>query len=169
MAVQRSRGSCQTEVPVSILKKMEEAGATFREAKYHGKAHVYCKVGDAAATIYLDWIKVIHEDPNVQANWIPPGGVLPKLPNDALVVPLLMETHWIIHHCSGFRNDVHCVGGTSPAIGPPIPGVSPPGLQVPVQDASVAGTFLVQTLQNPPPAYATINSLEPGTLICTLQ
>ena len=153
---------------MAILKKMEAAGGNLREAKFCGRAHIGCTVGDAAACIYLDWIKDdIHKDPDVQSNWIPTGGVLPTA---APIGPLLMEANWIIHHCSGFRNDVHYfVGGTVPAIGPPIIGVNPPVVPVPVHDASVAGNFLIEALQNPPLAYVTINSLGTGTFICTLQ
>lgn len=62
----RLLGSCQTKVPDSIIKSMRAAGGNFREAKYCGKAHISCTAGDDASRVYLDWIKDIHEDPDVQ-------------------------------------------------------------------------------------------------------
>jgi hypothetical protein len=57
-------------------------------------------------------------------------------------------------------------GGNVPAIPPPIAGFI--ALPIAVHHASVAGTYLITALQNPPPPYQAINNLGTGTYICTL-
>ena len=167
MGKKRVVGGCQIEVPENVLKSMQEAGADYRPAQYQGKAYICCNnATDMATQLYCEWIKDIHEDPDVQAVFFPTGGVIPPVP--ATVVGLQQEANWIIHHCAGLgMNDF--AGGAAPVLGPPVAGMNPPVVPVPVHHASVAGNFMIGQLQHPPTTYPTINSQGTGTFICTIQ
>ena len=142
---------------------MRQCGAEFTAAQFMGRNIIKCTTGDRTSGVYLEWIQNVSDDPDVQAIWAPTGGVIPP---PALGVPLLNEANWMIQHVSVLRmNDF--AGGAVPAIGGP--GIGFLGLPIPVHHASVAGNYLVNMLQNPPPLYVAINSLGAGTYICTLQ
>mmetsp|Transcript_7602 Transcript_7602/g.21126 ORF Transcript_7602/g.21126 Transcript_7602/m.21126 type:complete len:178 (-) Transcript_7602:206-739(-) len=150
-------------VPSTVIDEMKAGGADFTAAQFMGRDIIKCNSGDDAAKVYLSWMDGITDDPDVQAIWAPTGGVIPPAAHG---VGLLTEANWMIHHCSTLRmNDF--AGGAVPVIGGPGIGFLP--LPIAVHHASVAGNYLIDLLQNPPPAYPNINLLGIGTYICTVQ
>lgn len=153
----------KASVPESVILEMKKCGADYTAAQFMGRNIIKCTMGDKAAGVYLEWIQNVSDDPDVQAVWAPTGGVIPP---PAQVGPLLHEANWMIQHASALRmNDF--AGGAVPAIGGP--GMGFLGLPIAVHHAGVAGNYLLNILQNPPPHYTAINSLGAGTYICTVQ
>lgn len=153
----------KTSVPESVIAEMKKGGADFTAAQFMGRHIIKCTMGDRAATVYLEWIQNVSKNPDVEAIWAPTEGVIPP---PAQVGPLLNEANWMIQHVSALgMNDF--AGGAVPALGGP--GMGFLGLPIAVHHASIAGNYLLNNLQNPPPLYVAINSLGTGTYICTLQ
>jgi hypothetical protein len=155
-------------VPPSVIDQMKAAGADFQKMsapEWMGRDIVTCTSGDDATKAYLDWMDGITDDPGVQAVWGPMDGVIPP---DGQVGALLREANWMIHHCAALRMP-NFAGGAIPAIGGPGAVMPPAMLPIRVQHASVAGSYLINLLQNPPATYPAINLLGTGTYICTVQ
>jgi hypothetical protein len=102
----------------------------------------------------------------VQAVWGPMGGVIPT---DGQGIALLREANWMIHHCAALRMPNFAGGAISSPISGPGAVMPPAMLPIRVQHASVAGSYLINLLQNPPATYPAINLLGTGTYIRTVQ
>jgi hypothetical protein len=158
----RRKNGCNRKIPKAVVDRMKAAGVDFTAAQYQGRDILKCGVGDDAARIYLEWIDTVSDDPDVFAIFAPTGGVVPP---PAQGFPLTHEANSIISHASVYQM-ADFAGGNIPAIPPPIAGFIP--VPIAVHHASVAGTYLITALQNPPPPYQAINNLGTGTYICTL-
>lgn len=152
-----------TKIPNIVLNEMKNQGAIIEKLKGENLSSVSNIIyGDAAWKVYETWGNTIDSNIKVGAIFAPPENIIHSIscPDYKIGVIIQREVNSIIYyHAQSRIEDIVDLG--SPLIAPRV--------NVKIQHAPVALSKLIQRIQNPTANYPTINSLPPGSYICTID